>query len=385
MLQMFLKSLLLIIPVALIGFIILGTIPPSRSDIIGTDYASLRNNFLKAAASQGAEVTNFPIAAKGRFGEDLFIDLAWIGDKDPDQILLHISGTHGVEGYAGSAIQTKILNTKFTVGEKRAVVFVHALNPWGMAHYRRFNENNVDLNRNFLTDAAAFKGSPEGYRLIEGFLNPTGMPSRLDTFFPEAAWSVIRHGFNTLKQAIAGGQYDFPKGIYYGGSTMQESNQILSRILTERMSRTKRMYAIEIHTGLGDWAKDVLFWPLPLSNPKSKTFSALLGEQLSTDAPEEGVGFRTPGDLQNEAPKLLPQTEMYWLLQEFGAYGPVKTLRALRDENRFYQSGGNNAEHWSKKMLLEAFTPGDKQWQETVVSRGVELFNKGLGALNSPS
>jgi hypothetical protein len=31
------------------------------------------------------------------------------------------------------------------------IVFVHALNPFGFKHHRRVNEDNVDLNRNFLT------------------------------------------------------------------------------------------------------------------------------------------------------------------------------------------------------------------------------------------
>jgi hypothetical protein len=37
-----------------------------------------------------------------------------------------------------------------SVGSDDAVVFVHALNPYGMAWLRRVNENNIDLNRNFM-------------------------------------------------------------------------------------------------------------------------------------------------------------------------------------------------------------------------------------------
>jgi len=32
------------------------------------------------------------------------------------------------------------------------MLFIHVLNPFGMKHNRRFNQNNVDLNRNFLTE-----------------------------------------------------------------------------------------------------------------------------------------------------------------------------------------------------------------------------------------
>ena len=32
------------------------------------------------------------------------------------------------------------------------LLLIHSVNPYGMAHYRRMNENNVDLNRNGIHD-----------------------------------------------------------------------------------------------------------------------------------------------------------------------------------------------------------------------------------------
>lgn len=375
-------KLLIIVIIVLLAFIFWQTVPPRRADLISDNYFSLREEFRKAVAAQGGALESLPIQARGSQGEELTIESAWFGSASPNRVLLHISGTHGVEGYAGSAIQSRIINQGFTPPADSAVWFIHALNPWGMAEKRRFNENNADLNRNFLLAEDQFKGAPESYRLIENFLNPAGPPSRIDLFYPEAAYNVAVHGFNALKQAIAGGQYEFPRGIYYGGARMEESLRILKELLPRKLTGVKELYVIEIHTGLGDWAKDVLFWPLSLKDPKSIRFSTALGETLSTDAPDEGVGFRTPGDLQNEAPKVIPEIETYWLLQEFGAYGPVRTLRALRDENRFYHDGGKDLNHWSKQMLLEAFSPGDTEWQTTILTRGQELFNKMLPLLN---
>ena len=42
--------------------------------------------------------------------------------------------------------------------EDVAIVLVHALNPFGFAWRRRWNENNVDLNRNFLDDRSFLDG-----------------------------------------------------------------------------------------------------------------------------------------------------------------------------------------------------------------------------------
>ena len=107
------------------------------------------------------------------------------------------------------------------VPEDTALVFMHGLNPYGMAHLRRFNESNADLNRNFMFEEEKYSGVPESYETIEWFLNPQSSPSRIDMFFPQAVYLILRHGFTTLKQAIAGGQYEYPKGIYFGGSKME--------------------------------------------------------------------------------------------------------------------------------------------------------------------
>ena len=84
--------------------------------------------------------------------------------------IIHSSGTHGIEGYLGSAVQIRFLHELFMKNEKqlndsnnnqhststlstrRKILLIHSINPYGMRHHRRTNENNVDLNRNALTD-----------------------------------------------------------------------------------------------------------------------------------------------------------------------------------------------------------------------------------------
>ena len=189
---------------------------PERADIISVSYNVLRKNFYEASKEYNQELTSFVLNKKGPKGEQLTIDTLWIGDRSAEKVFLHISGTHGVEGYAGSAIQSALLKEKLSPPEGSAIVFIHGLNAWGMAHKRRFNESNADLNRNFLLEDSKFEGAPEAYKNVEWFLNPTSAPSRLDLFFPKVIYLIARYGFTTLKQAIAGGQYEYPKGIYFG-------------------------------------------------------------------------------------------------------------------------------------------------------------------------
>ena len=60
---------------------------------------------------------------------------------------------HGVEALFGSAVQLAFMEQadgRLAASGGSGVVLIHAINPFGFAWRRRFNENNVDLNRNFL-------------------------------------------------------------------------------------------------------------------------------------------------------------------------------------------------------------------------------------------
>lgn len=356
---------------------------PERANLIETNYLSLRERFVEESKKHKGSLSSFILNSKGPRGERLTIDTLWIGTKNPKRVFLHISGTHGVEGYAGSAIQTEILKDPIHPPEDTAVVFIHGLNPWGMAHHRRFNESNVDLNRNFLVSKEKFAGAPDAYRNVEWFLNPQKAPAKLDLFFPKVLYLILRYGFTTLKQAIAGGQYEFPKGIYYGGNKLEASNKFLKNWVLANLTEVEELFVIEVHTGLGESGVDLLFWPLPPNHEKTKYFEGLIDEKLDSDDPKEGAGFKTPGDLQNEVPKLIPKTEVYWVLQEFGAVGPITTLRSLRNENAYsHFSETPQISHWSKLELVEAFSPGDTVWQEKVLHRGKELALKAIKLLD---
>jgi len=115
-------------------------------------YAIARRRFLDAAGRSGADVSTFIHPSAGLEGEDLAIDVAQLGDDAAASVLLIVSATHGVEGYAGSALQSWWLDERaadLDLGRTR-VVMIHGFNPVGFSWVRRVNEDNVDLNRNFV-------------------------------------------------------------------------------------------------------------------------------------------------------------------------------------------------------------------------------------------
>ncbi len=115
-------------------------------------YQEARSKFLKAVRAANAELEYFLNPVRGAESEELYTDVASINLPDADRVLVLISGTHGIEGFAGSAIQTGLLREDIAgeLPKDTGLLFIHALNPYGFSHLRRYTEDNVDLNRNFV-------------------------------------------------------------------------------------------------------------------------------------------------------------------------------------------------------------------------------------------
>ena len=99
--------------------------------------------------AKGSRLT--PCARRASSRPPLTIDVAVLGDAaSAPAVFLHTSGTHGVEGFAGSAIQVAYLRSGRPPPANVALVLVHGVNAHGFAEGRRWTERGVDLNRNFI-------------------------------------------------------------------------------------------------------------------------------------------------------------------------------------------------------------------------------------------
>jgi hypothetical protein len=147
--------------------------PERISDCFSEDYATARRRFLDTAGAMEADLHELPLTARAPDNGPLSIDIAWFGSSAPARAVIHSCGLHGVEGFAGSAIQLAIMNRDIQIPSDGAIIFVHALNTYGMAWLRRFNENNVDLNRNFGVTEGGRPITSKAYRRLNAFLNPT--------------------------------------------------------------------------------------------------------------------------------------------------------------------------------------------------------------------
>jgi hypothetical protein len=256
-----------------------------------------------------------------------------------------------------------------------ALVVVHILNPFGMSWLRRANSNNVDLNRNCL-EGEPYQGAPEAYAALDSLLNPKSPPSN-DRFVLQAIWPILRFGMPALKQAIAGGQYEYPKGLFFGGKQLQPEMTEYRRFLATALTSAERVIAIDVHTGLGKYAEDTLLVDSKHYEARCRQF----GERVRPLNPERGPAYRVRGDFQWLINRVFSRADVGFVGQEFGTYNSMQALKALRQENRWHHYGAGTLDHPTKRHLKEVFCPADSKWREAVLGKGRDLISRALTML----
>jgi hypothetical protein len=353
------------------------------------DYATARARFRASASARGFALEAIPIGQAGPDGAPLTIDVARKNTGQPERAVIVSSGLHGVEGFFGSAVQLALLEQAleaWSPPERSALILVHALDPYGFAWLRRFDERNIDLNRNFLINGERYQGAPTRYAQLDGLLNPRHAPSRLDLFLLRAGLTVFWYGMPELRQAVAGGQYDFPQGLYFGGHGPAHAQTILAEALPRWVGDARDVLHIDFHTGFGTWGGYSLL--LDERDPPAHVawFQKHFGEGNVTVCRPNGAVYDARGSLGPWCQSRFPECNYRFTCAEFGTYAAIRVVEALRTENQAHHWGspGDEATLRAKERLKEVFAPADPAWRSTAVEQGVELVQNGMRAVFEP-
>jgi hypothetical protein len=289
-------------------------------------------------------------------------------------VLLHITGVHGVEAFAGSATQLALLAAPPPLPADGALILVHVLNPYGMAWLRRANEHNVDLNRNFHLDNGIWTGAPPLYKRLDALLNPASPPAR-DAFVLRLGAAGLRHGVRAVRQAIAHGQHRYPRGLFYGGAELQPGPRLFIDWLQAQLGATESVFAIDMHTGLGPHAGDTLIVEPGVGAAPPAELGRALARPLAggSTAP---AAYTVRGSLGAALPRLLPAARVEFVLQEIGTRSTLRVIHALREENRWHHYGDGHPDHPAKQRLLETLCPAAPAWRAAAVARGTDLVHR---------
>ncbi|MFC5452878.1 M14 family metallopeptidase [Paenibacillus aestuarii] len=360
---------------------------PAGLSYFPDSYEASRQRFIQGKSTlksygSGIKLTSYPVGGEN----GLYIDaMKADATKTMQNLIILTSGMHGVEGYVGSAM-IELFRNEFmpkldptTTG----VIWVHAANPWGMKHNHRYNEDHVDLNRNFFDQPDAYgKQQNPSYQVMRSFLekpSPVGNAVNHEVaFFGDLIGEIIRHGTGTISEALLQGQYENPQGVYYGGAKAERSTQILQHIYEEALnSGYARIVHVDLHTGYGprdqmsifsasketmteEQASQAFQYPLVLT-PTSKDYYATSGDNTE-------YFYTLKQRLQSSA-------DLYSTTFEFGTmgvdtWGSVRSLRNTIDENSLYANGSTSpiTEQIILNRYKEMFDPSDAEWRLKAVA-----------------
>ena len=351
----------------------------NKSTAFSSDYATARQRFQHAVSHLGWQLESHSIGAVGPHGEDLAFDVGYSCGDDPENVLVISSGIHGVEGFFGSAVQMALLEQwAGTDPPQTKCVFLHGLNPFGFAWLRRFDENNVDPNRNFLVAGEQFEGTSAGYSRLDTFLNPRRPPSPWEPFTLKALWLIARYGMPALRQAVAGGQYGYPRGLFYGGAGPSRVQQLLGAHMPRWLAGSKRVVHLDFHTGLGRKGAYKLLIDYPLNERQRSWLTDWFGADAFEACDSSGMSYDARGGFGRWCLSRGLSPDYLFACAEFGTYGPVPVLAGLRAENQSHHWGTPSAESTiqSKARLKELFCPASEIWRADVLERSLELIRR---------
>ena len=339
-------------------------VAPAMAD----DYRSARAGFRRAAADAGAALRTIEHPDRtGRHGEELSLDIATLGPADADHRVLVVSGTHGVEGYCGSALQTHWLtHHTHTRPDDVRVVLVHALNPYGFSWVRRVNEDNIDLNRNFIDFDGPMPGN-EAYDEIAAPLVPDAWDetAQAEAFATLLAYSE-RVGMDGMQAAVSSGQYTHPTGLFYGGVAPSWSRHQLERVWADELAGASTVAVLDLHTGLGPWSHGELISHEHAGTAGYERATARWGEVRSM-LDGESVSAALSGDWLGAISGWSGATEVDAVAIEYGTVDVITVLNSLRADAWLHGHGdptGPEAEA-IRRQVWTAFLDDDPAWIAT--------------------
>ncbi|MGE0095454.1 MAG: M14 family metallopeptidase [Alphaproteobacteria bacterium] len=349
------------------------------------NYAEARQKFLDAAKDAGLTVQSHANPNKGPDGGALFTDVVLAGDAHAPNLFVGTSATHGVEGFCGSGAMVGFLREGLTAERPKdtAVLLVHAFNPYGFAHLRRVNEDNVDLNRNFVDHAS--RPSDVGYAEVHPLLVPTDWdgPGRAKAEEGIKAY-IAKNGHTAYQAAVTRGQYTYADGLFFGGKAPTWSNRTWRAILKEHGRGRKRVAALDFHTGLGPRGYGEIQFERGPTDPEYLRAQSWLGGEVTSPDDGTSTSAAISGYMALAVRDECPDAERTCLALEYGTLPIDAVLGAIRADNWLYARGKVDSPQGKgiKRDIREAFYGDDDAWKTDIWNRAVDVYRRMLKGLS---
>lgn len=349
-------------------------------------YAEARDKFHDAARARSLTVErHVHPTARGAQGEELSADVTLYGDARAGVLLVLTSGMHGVEGFCGSGCQVALLHDESVRGvierSGAAVLFHHAVNPYGFSHLRRTNEDNVDVNRNF-RDFGERCAPNAAYASVHAMIVPDAWPPGAKNAASLSAY-IARHGVAQLQAAISSGQCEFPDGLFYAGDAPVWSNTVLRDVLQRHGRDRQRLGWIDFHSGLGPWGHGEKIHSGPDDAAAIARGKRWYGIDVTTLYDGSSTSAAVTGESFHAALESCPHAELTGVTLEYGTQSLSDVLQALRAEQWLanHPDVGEPLRSAIKRRMRNAFYDDREAWQAIVYGQARVAVLQALRAL----
>jgi len=361
-----------------------------RPDRFPLGYDECLERFRWTCHLAGLQWQAHPIDAVGEHGQELTIDVTSYGATNPRRALVVLTGVHGDEGFSSSTLLCDAIDRWVRDGadpelpDDAAVLMVHAVNPWGMTYWRRQNESNVDLNRNWGRDERTEVPHNSGYEIIHPALVPGGdEPPTPESLLDVTRVLIEEHGFAWVKTAVSEGQYSHPDGLYFGGDRTEESNRILARVVGDRLAGADEVLVLDLHTGHGDFGTYTMLSHVAPDHPDDAWMRNVFGaERVECTAADDATTGPKHGQIASGLADVVPGATWRTVTMELGTISDTRMIINERAEHWVHFHGDrSNPEHaqivWDHRC---GSTPDDAEWERSARVHGVAVLDAARAA-----
>ncbi len=366
----------------------------TASALFSSHYAAARQRLLAAAQARGLAVETHPHPLSGAAGETLALDVVRDGPLTAPHVLLLTSAVHGVEGHCGSAVQLGLLTLRPALRERSnnslAVVHVHAVNPHGFSFGRRVNEDNVDLNRNFINFDQPLPDNAD-YRTLHPLLLPDRWPpsAEINTALQQqhTAWGARRS-----QLALTGGQHSHPGGLFYGGAGPSWSNRVFRSVLRQHTQHAQHLAWIDLHTGLGPYGVGERIFACDDVGGALARARRWWGAGITSVHTGTSTSIPMTGPIQNAVKDECPHLAYTGICLEFGTVPSADMHAALRADHWLHAQGpGADAIDATapalapaiRQRLRDVFYPDHENWKAAVWAQACEAAEQAVAGLQA--
>lgn len=351
-----------------------------------TSYAQARLAFMHAAQAASLAVQSHLHPLPGREGESLAMDVVREGPTDAQHLLIISSACHGVEGFCGSGVQVHALcDTAWRQAARDAgvaVLYIHALNPYGFSHLRRVTHENVDLNRNFHNFEQPLPIN-SAYREVHPLLLPEVWPPDA-TNTAAVTRFIAERGMPAFQAAVSAGQHEFPDGLFFGGREPTWSNLTLRQVLREHGRNCQHMAWIDLHTGLGPCGVGERIFACDNQAAALARARSWWGPGITSIYDGSSTSALLTGLMWMSVKQECAQAEYTGIALEYGTQSLEQVMYALRGDHwlHLHPQAPSALRQQIKHELMNAFYVDTDAWREQVIEQAMQAMHQAAQGLS---